>query len=104
AAVGAYVFYQLRNLDHLPWPWALLLAVFVAGPAMGLLLEAMARTLTNASIVSRVVATIGILVGVQQLAVIRYGGRTRAFPPFLPTRTFAVGSVRVGIDQVIVVI
>jgi branched-subunit amino acid ABC-type transport system permease component len=104
AAVGAYAFYQLRDRDGLPWPVALVIAVLVAGPLMGLLLEVMARTLTNASIVARVVATVGVLVALQQLAVIRYGAATLAFPPFLPTRTFAVGGVRVGIDQLIVVV
>ena len=70
AALGAFVFYQLRQINGLPWPVALVLAVGVAGPLAGLLLEKMARTMTNASVTARVVATLGILVGFQQLAVI----------------------------------
>ena len=103
AALGAFVFYQLRQINGLPWPVALVLAVGVAGPLAGLLLEKMARTMTNASVTARVVATLGILVGFQQLAVICYGTSTREFKSFLPTGTHDLFGARVGTDQMIVV-
>jgi branched-subunit amino acid ABC-type transport system permease component len=104
AALGAFLFYQLRQLNGLPWPIALFLAVVVAGPLAGLVLERMARTLTNASITARVVATLGVLVALQQVAVIRYGTATREFQPFLPTGTHDLFGARVGTDQIIVLV
>jgi branched-subunit amino acid ABC-type transport system permease component len=102
AAVGAYTFYVLRQQHGWPWPIAMLVAVAVAGPVMGLLLEGMSRRLTNASIVARIVATVGVLIGLLQVAVLVFGAQTRSFSPFLPTGTFAVGGARVGYNQLIV--
>jgi branched-subunit amino acid ABC-type transport system permease component len=104
AAVGAYTFYVLRQQHGVPWPIALVVAVAVAGPIMGILLELMGRRLANASIVSRVVATVGILIGLLQIAILIFGAPTRAFDPFLPTGTFTIGSIRVGWNQLIVVL
>ena len=101
AAIGAYAFFQLHQLSGLPTWLALLLAIFVIGPLTGLLMERLARVLGNAPVVTRVVATLGIVVAVQQLAIIRYGGATRNFEAFLPTGTVKIFSVYVGYDQLI---
>jgi branched-subunit amino acid ABC-type transport system permease component len=101
AAVGAYAFFQLHQLSGLPTWLALVLAVLVIGPVLGLLMEWFARTLGNAPVVTRVVATLGIVVAVQQLAIIKYGAATRNFEPFLPTKTIKVFSIFVGYDQLI---
>jgi len=45
-----------------------------------------------------------VLVAVQQLAQNLFGSATRSFRPFLPTHTVSTGGVRVGIDQIIVVV
>lgn len=102
AAVAAYLFYQLWVTNGLPWPVALVLCVFVLGPLAGMLLERIARTLTNAPVVSRVVATLGIVVAVQQLLVIYFGAVTLQLPPFLPTANIRVFDVNIGVDQLIV--
>lgn len=104
AAIGAYTFYQLRDLNGLPAWLAFVVSVFVAGPLVGLFFEALARRLGPASVVTRVVATLGILVAVQQIAVIRYGAVSREFPPFLPTGTIEIGGVFVEIGQIIVMV
>jgi branched-subunit amino acid ABC-type transport system permease component len=104
AAVGAYVFYVLRQQHGVPWPIALVIAVLLVGPLVGFLLEGLSRRLTNASIVARVVATVGILIALQQIAIIVFGGATQPFDAFLPTQTFAVGGARVGVDQLVVFI
>lgn len=104
AAAGAYAFYQLRQLDHVPWPIALVLSVVIVGAAVGWIFEAIARSLTNASMVARIVASLGVLILLQQLALIHYGVVARSFSPFLPTSTFRLFGAHVGIDQLIVVL
>src|SRR5437763_9176710 len=50
AALAAFAFYQLRTIDGLPWPLVLFICIFVVGPLLGIMLERMARTLSNAAI------------------------------------------------------
>ncbi|MHB8463520.1 MAG: branched-chain amino acid ABC transporter permease [Acidimicrobiales bacterium] len=102
AAAVAFAFYQLRTLDHVPWPIAAIVCLLVVAPLMGLGLEAIARRIGDAPAVTKIVATIGMLVAIDQLAIIRYGAQTRQFPAFLPTRVVHIAGVSVGIDQLIV--
>ena len=102
AAAAASAFYELHVLHGVAWPVSLVATLLIFCPAMGLLLELITRQLTNAPVVTKIVATLGLLISVQQLAVIRYGAATRQFPAFLPTRTLHVAGVSVGVDQLIV--
>lgn len=102
AALVAYTFYDLRQQQGLPWPIALLICVFVISPLVGLLLERMGRRLADAPVAMKVVATIGLIVAVQQLIVNRYGASIIRFKPFLPTRTYRFLGVNVGADQLLV--
>jgi branched-subunit amino acid ABC-type transport system permease component len=98
----AFAFYDLRERHGLPWPLALVICVLVLAPLASLLLERMARRLADAPVAMKVVATVGLVVGIQQVIIIRYGASPIHTNPFLPTRTFRVIGVNVGIDQVIV--
>lgn len=102
AAAMAYAFFEMRERHGWPWPIALLVCVVVLGPLVGLALERMARRLADAPTVAKIVATLGLVVGIQQLAVIRYGAATRQFRSFLPTRVLRLAGVNVGYDQLIV--
>jgi branched-subunit amino acid ABC-type transport system permease component len=102
AALMAFAFYDLRERHGLPWPLALVICVLVLAPLASLLLERMARRLADAPVAMKVVATVGLVVGIQQVIIIRYGASPIHTNPFLPTRTFRVIGVNVGIDQVIV--
>ena len=102
AALMAYAFYDLRERQGLPWPVAALLCVFVLAPLTGVLLERMARRVADAPVVMKVVATVGIVVGVQQLIVLRYGASYTRMQPFLPTGSFRFAGVNIGWDQVVV--
>jgi branched-subunit amino acid ABC-type transport system permease component len=101
AAAVAFAFYQLRTLDHVPWPIAALVCLVVVAPVMGIGLEMIARRLGDAPAVTKIVATLGLVVAIQQLAVIKYGAQTRQFPAFLPTGVVHIGGVSVGVDQLI---
>ena len=102
ATVAAYLFYEFHVRHGWPWPIAGLVAIFVVGPVLGMLLERLAYVLALASSSMKIVATVGLLISVQALAVLWYGPVTRDFPQFLPTRSFDVGGVNVGSDQFIV--
>ena len=65
ATVSAFVFYTLHDVHHVPWPIAAALSVLIVGPVMGMIIEAVARKLADASLATRVVSTIGILLIVQ---------------------------------------
>lgn len=102
AAAMAYAFYELHVVHRAPWPLALAVTTLMLGPAIGLLLEMMARRLSGAPVVNKVAATLGLVIALQQLAFIRYGTATRQFPAFLPRRAFGIAGAKVGIDQAIV--
>lgn len=102
AAAIAYSFYDLRVRQGVPWPIAFLISMLVVAPMVALILERIGRRLTEAPAALKVVATIGLVVGVQQLTIIRYGAQTLRSPAFLPTRTISIAGLNVGIDQLII--
>ena len=102
AALGAYLMYEFSGHLGLPWPVALVLVVVLVGGGAGLLLERLAYGLTNALPSGRVVATVGLMVGIQGVLVVAYGSQPRRVPYFLPTRLISVGGVNVRIEQLIV--
>jgi branched-subunit amino acid ABC-type transport system permease component len=98
---STYLFYSLRQ--HLPTALALAFAVFVVAPLMGIVIDVMFRRLAGAGAVAAIVASIGLLVGLQGLAVVIYGGAQRRMAPIFSTSTYRVLDVNVGIDQTMVV-
>jgi ABC-type branched-subunit amino acid transport system ATPase component/ABC-type branched-subunit amino acid transport system permease subunit len=105
AAVAAYVFFFLHQDTtylnvRLPWPVAALIAVFVAGPLMGLGMEWIARGLANVATSLQVLATVGMVLGVIGFLGLFYqhsSGLT--FNSFLPVSTFSFLGTNVGWDQ-----
>jgi branched-subunit amino acid ABC-type transport system permease component len=102
AAWAAYLMHTLRDDQGLPWPLAALLAVLVAGVLGGLLLERLAALLAFERPATKVVATVGILVGLQSLLTTIYGSITLQFDRFLPAGTIRVLEVNVGVDRIVV--
>jgi len=103
ATTGAYVFYILHDdVLHLPAIPTALICVFVVGPVLGLGMEAMARRLADASATMKVVATVGLVLVVQGFFSATFGTLARTFPAWLPQRTFHIGGVFIGEDQMII--
>ncbi len=75
AAAAAYLMYTFRIQHGWPWLPAALAAVLIAGVGGGLVLERMANLLARESTATRVVAMVGILVGMDALLTAIYGGR-----------------------------
>ncbi|HSS10381.1 MAG TPA: ABC transporter permease, partial [Acidimicrobiales bacterium] len=97
ATAAAYFFYFLHYRHGMDWKLAFFLAVFVAGPLMGLIMERLARRLSFQRTAWKIVATVGIIVLVQGLATVAYGTDTIRVPQFLPKgrQTFRLFGVNV---------
>jgi ABC-type branched-subunit amino acid transport system permease subunit len=102
AAAAAYAFYDLRQLHGVPWPVTAVIVLLIIGVGGGLLLERMARGLADVPTSSKIVATVGLLIVLQQAAEIRYGATAVPFTSFLPTQTVAIGSVNITYGQLVV--
>jgi branched-subunit amino acid ABC-type transport system permease component len=102
AAAAAYLMYTFRIQHGLPWPVAALLAILIAGVGGGLILERMANLLSRESTATRVVAMVGVLVGLDALLTAVYGAATLPFEAFLPGGIVHLGGVNVTIFQIIV--
>ena len=71
---------------------------------MGVLIDrVLLRRLEGAGAAAYVVASLGLLVALQGLAVAIYGGEPPPGGPIFPTGTYRLPGVRVGIDQAVVV-
>lgn len=103
AAAGAFAFYEFRDLHGLSWPVAAVLSVLVFGALLGVILERMSNALRDVPTAQKIVATIGLLVAIRAIAVLRYGPEALTFQPFLPTEeAFAVTGIPVTWDRLIV--
>jgi ABC-type branched-subunit amino acid transport system ATPase component/branched-subunit amino acid ABC-type transport system permease component len=103
AAVAAFVFYWLVTTLGWPWPLGAAVAVLVLGPAMGIGLELIARSLDNAGHVLKIAATVGLVVSVLAIGDIWYGSTATSFPHFLPVSTIEIAGAHVTWEQVIIV-
>ncbi|MBZ5739415.1 branched-chain amino acid ABC transporter permease/ATP-binding protein [Nocardioides mangrovi] len=106
AAVAAFLYYSLTVTHGMSWPLAAVISVLVLGPVMGLGFELLARSLTDAPLVSRVTATVGVLIVVQAALGVAYGsgtGQLRQVEQFLPTHAFHVGDTIVRGYQLIII-
>lgn len=102
--VAAFSFYSLHITEGLPSWVALVLSVLVICPIVGVVLDRLIfARLMGGQVAAQIVSTIGLLVAVQTLAVIVYGGNTLSVPQFLPTGIVRIGSLNVGWNQIIVV-
>jgi len=102
AMVGAYAYWDLSaNTLHLPGVVAALIGVLLAAVLGYLVFLIAIRPLTAASNLTKVIATLGVVILLQQAALIHYGTLVRLPPSMLPTTQLHVGFVAVGADRVI---
>ncbi|MFI6312170.1 ATP-binding cassette domain-containing protein [Nocardia fusca] len=96
ATVSAYGFYTLHIVNGLAWQLAAAICVLGIGPAMGSVLELLARAVDQATVQLRIAATVGILLVVQAGVTLYYGQTTtRIVPVFLPQGGFDAFGVQV---------
>ncbi|MFN2539956.1 MAG: hypothetical protein ABR549_17630 [Mycobacteriales bacterium] len=101
AAGAAYVYYALTVQAGLPTWLGVLIAVGGYGLVAGFVMELLSRRLALAPTAYKVVSTLGILLAVQAAAVLIFGPEAKPLKSFLPTDTFRLGGVNVGVDQLI---
>jgi branched-subunit amino acid ABC-type transport system permease component len=101
AAIGAYVFYDLRTIHHWPWPIAALVCLLVLAPVLGILQERLAAGLAPVRLAMKVVATVGVVLLVAGITSLHYGASSLDFPPFLPQETLRVLGVQISAAQLI---
>jgi ABC-type branched-subunit amino acid transport system ATPase component/branched-subunit amino acid ABC-type transport system permease component len=102
ATVAAYVFYALNQLNGWSWPFAAFVAICVAGPIMGLLLELLARRIQTVSLALQVASTIGLLLVIEAGVTLIYGTEiTRTVPVFLGNGSFKLFSANVQVAQLV---
>lgn len=100
-AITAFSFYELNVVRGLPWAVSLAISAVAVPPVLALIMERMTRALAGGSTTTKVVATIGLQLAITSGLVAYYGGASLEFPAFLPTGTFQLAGINVGIDQAI---
>lgn len=103
--IAAYAFYSLRVDAGLPTALAAAVSVLLVAPAIGVVLDrVLLRRLAGTPAAGYVVASLGLLVALQGVAIVVYGAPTRRVEPLFPDRTFRLPGVNVGLDQALVVL
>ena len=101
--VGGYLDYQLLTSAHLGfWPATI---ITISGTALlGAVVQLLVlRPMRNSSPLTRVVATLGVLVTLQAAAALHYGYQSISVPSYLPTRSIDVlPGAPVGLNDVII--
>ena len=102
ATAAAYLFYNFYVIHGWGWVQAFVVAVFVGGPVLGLVMEPIAKRLAQQRPAAKIVGTVGLILLVQGLATVKYGADTIRVPQFLPRAQHFVrlGGVNVSYPQI----
>ena len=84
ATIAAFVFYALYVLNNWSWVTAAIVAILIAGPMMGLMLEVFARRIQTTSLALRVASTVGLLLVIEAAIQLIYGTTIIAHGADLP--------------------
>jgi sulfate-transporting ATPase len=102
AMVAAYLCWDLSIQQGLPWALAFVIGILVAALVGGLIHLLVMRPLRKASSLSRIAATLGLLLLLQGLVVLRYGSNAILVNSELPvTRLSITSDVGITEDQLI---
>ncbi|MEE4596049.1 branched-chain amino acid ABC transporter permease/ATP-binding protein [Streptomyces sp. DSM 41524] len=105
-AVGlcaAYIWFELHINQGWGYPAALLIAVAAAAAVGALIHIGLMRQLKSASSLARTIATLGLLISLQALVILRYGTNVNVVPSALPTGAWTIGDVTFPQDRVILI-
>ena len=98
--VGAYVYFELYVEHEVGWPLAMA-GAFAGSAAVGVLFHLLVmRRLRDASALTKIAATIALLIALQGVAMIRYGAFPKFVPSLLPNEGIELFGNSVGEDRV----
>jgi ABC-type branched-subunit amino acid transport system ATPase component/ABC-type branched-subunit amino acid transport system permease subunit len=103
-AVGAFVFYGLRDQLGVPTGVALPIGLIAGAAVSALMHVAVLSPMRSASRLAKLIASLGVLTVIQ--GAIRLGWKNPAQPTsYLPTATWTFfGSIRIGEDRIIIIL
>jgi sulfate-transporting ATPase len=101
AMAGGYVMYSVADTLGLGHPLAIPAGVLASAVLGWLVYVLVIRPLADTSTLTRVIATLGVFVVLQQGVVLVYGSALKIPQPYLPTRSVHAGPVSVGADQLV---
>ncbi|MDO8361518.1 MAG: ATP-binding cassette domain-containing protein [Actinomycetota bacterium] len=111
ATAAAYVFFWMhgdKKLGGHGWDWKIsaFVAILIVGPLLGLLMERISRALSRQRTAWKVVGTAGLILVVQGLGTVKYGGDTIKVDQFLPSanEVVIIADVRIRYVQIIVTV
>jgi ABC-type branched-subunit amino acid transport system ATPase component/branched-subunit amino acid ABC-type transport system permease component len=100
--VGVYVEWELHNNHGWPYAPALIIGVLISAGIGALTHILIMRPLRGVSPIVRVIATLGVLITLQAIAVLRYGAIPQFVPSVLPTNVWHIsGDIVISADRVI---
>ena len=100
--VGAYAHYEFMERHGLPAVVSILLSMLVGALVGALTHLLILRPMRKSSPLTRVVATLGVLITLQSAAVLRYGVDIKSVPSSLPTdRVEFLDGAPVGLDRML---
>jgi ABC-type branched-subunit amino acid transport system ATPase component/ABC-type branched-subunit amino acid transport system permease subunit len=101
AAIGALSYYELHVQAGLPTAVAFLAGLVISGAAGALMHLLVMRPLRSAPALTRVIATLGVMVALQQAGTLIFGTSIRTVPSFLPSASVQVFGTAVGENYLI---
>jgi branched-chain amino acid transport system permease protein len=102
----AFVYWELHVHRHWATLPALAMTLLVIAPAIGVLLDVlvMRRLVANASVATKLVVTLALLLAFQGAALAIWGIKLRTSPQFFEGRNWSVGGLNVSYHQTITVL
>ncbi len=101
AMVGAFVYFQLRQVEGWSFAPSFIAAIAITVAVGGVVYALVMRPLQNASSATKAIATLGLLILLQGIATLIWGIEPRGVNAELPTQTLHIGSVVVGEEKLI---
>jgi ABC-type branched-subunit amino acid transport system ATPase component/branched-subunit amino acid ABC-type transport system permease component len=99
--IGTYVWWELRYNHGVPYPYALLAGLAASAAAGALMHLLVMRPLRSASSLTKVIATLALLLIIDGAAYIRYPSQNVYVPATLPTSTVSIAGKPIAISQLI---
>ncbi|GHF36481.1 sulfate-transporting ATPase [Amycolatopsis bartoniae] len=101
---GAYGFYELHDVRHLPFFAAFVPAILLCA-VLGVLVQfGIMRPLQNSSPLVQILGTLGVLAVIQGALALRYKQQTIAVTSSLPRDPVTLGGISVGADRLLILL